>query len=396
MQKVPTSEIANRIVSFQHMLWEQKVAAAIIRQNADLFYLTGTVQDGVLFVPAIGEPVFFVRRDFERAKEQSPLRPIFPLKSLRELPDRILDNGYEHLNKVGLELDVMPATIYFFFRDKLFPKSEIVDISLLIRQIRMIKSGWEIEMMRKAAAISYKVAEAVPGILKERMSQVELSIELERVARKHGHLGLTRTRAWNMDMFFGHILAGADAAAPAYADAPTGGIGTSPSFGQGASFTPIRSHEVISVDTMINYEGYLSDQTRNFCLGEPEDKLKNAYEVALEMHRRLKKRAFPGVISGELFQWVCEEAERFNLLNHFLGTAKNRVNFVGHGLGIEVDEFPFIAKGHKTSLAPGMTFAFEPKFTFPNLGIVGLENTYLVTSEGIESFNTFPEELMIL
>ncbi len=396
MVRVPPSEIANRIVSFQHFLLERGIDGAIIGQNADLYYFTGSVQDGFLFLPAIGEPLFCVRRHVERAIEQSPVRPVIPLKSPRQLPDIILDHGYDELIKVGLELDVMPASIYLFFKERLFERSDIVDVSMLIRQVRVIKSAWEIDMMKKAAAISHKVAEAVPDFLKEGITQLELSIELEKVARENGHLGLIRTRGWNMDMYFGHVLSGPEAAVPSYADAPTGGVGLSPAFGQGPSDTPIKSGEVVSVDTMMNFEGYLSDQTRNFCLGKPPTELSDAYSVVLEIHERFKEKAKPGAITGDLYQWALGVAESYGLEAHFLGTPGNQVKFVGHGLGIEVDELPFLAKGQKMPLASGMTVAFEPKFIFPGLGIVGMENTYVITDEGAVSLNTYPEELMIL
>jgi Xaa-Pro aminopeptidase len=79
-----------------------------------------------------------------------------------------------------------------------------------------------------------------------------------------------------------------------------------------------------------------------------------------------------------------------------MGNGATRVKFIGHGLGIEVDEFPFIAQGQKLPLESGMTFAFEPKFIVPDLGIVGLENTYLVTGKGLQSFNSATEELLVL
>ncbi len=396
MIKIPASEIANRLVSFQSLLIERGIEAGIIRQNADLFYFTGTVQDAYLFVPSAGEPIFCVRRHVERAMEQSPLRPVIPIRSPRELPEVILDNGYDQLTRVGLELDVMPTNTYFFFRDSLFPRSEIVDISMLIRRVRVIKSDWEIEMMKKAALVSHKVAEAVPRFLKEGITQMDLSIELERVARKSGHLGLIRKRGWNMDMYFGHVLAGPDAAVPSYTDSPTGGVGTSPAFGQGPSASPIEVGQVVSIDTMMNFEGYLSDQTRNFCIGQPPKKLSDAYKIVEEIHREFRQKAKPGVITGDLYDWVMKKVGGYNLRDYFLGPPGNQVKFVGHGLGIEVDEFPFIARGQKMPLASGMTVAFEPKFIFPGVGIVGLENTYVITDKGAESLNSFPEEMVIL
>jgi len=397
MINVPSCEIADRMVSLQTLLQKQQIDAAIIRQNADLFYFTGTAQDAYLLVPASGAPLFMVRRDAERAKEQSPIRPILSLKTARELPQAVLDVCHGSSPKrLGLELDVLPANTFFFFDEKLFPKQQIVDISGAIRQLRMVKSSWEIEMMRRAAEASLAVAEAVPRLLREGMTELELSIALEAVARKAGHLGLIRLRDFNMDMYFGHILSGPDAAIPAYADSPTGGLGVSPAFGQGASHRRIGKGELVSVDTMLNVQGYLSDQTRNFCLGAPPPKLAEIYRFVQEIHRRFREAATPGAITGELYDLVWRWVEEAGLTAGFMGHGAGRVSFIGHGLGIEVDEFPFIAHGQKLALQAGMTFAFEPKFIVPGLGIAGLENTYLVAADGLESLNTATEELLII
>jgi Xaa-Pro dipeptidase len=397
MLKVPVGEIANRLVALQALLIRNEVDAAIIRQNADLFYFTGTVQDAHLIVPASGQPVFLVRRDVRRAQEQSPLRPIVASESIRDLPGALFEAcGTSAPKRIGLELDVLPTSTFFFFDEKLFPKQQIVDIGGLARQVRMVKSAWEIEAMQEAGLISLAVAEAVPQILREGMTELELSAELEKTARLAGHLGLLRLRAFNMDMFFGHVLSGPDAAIPAYADAPTGGPGLSPAFGQGPGPRRIAGGEVVSVDTMMNCNGYLNDQTRNFSLGPPPSRLAQAYARIREIHDRFKTIALPGTVTGELYATIQSWVEEAGWSDYFMGYKDSRVSFIGHGLGIEVDEFPFIARGQKLLLQESMTFALEPKIVIPGVGIVGLENTYVVTRDGLHSLNRASEELRIL
>ncbi len=396
MIRTPKSEIDDRLISFQGLLQRDEVDVAVIRQNADLFYFTGTVQDAHLIVPASGAPLFLVRRDVVRAGEQSPIRPIHPLSSVKDLPQAISEVcGHSPPKRLGLELDVLPANTFFFFDQKLFPKQQIVDISGSVRQVRMVKSPWEIEMMRRAGAVSRAVADAVPTILREGISELDLSIELESVARRSGHLGLLRLRGFNMDMYFGHVLSGPDAAIPAYADSATGGPGVSSCFGQGASDRRIRAGEMVSIDTMMNCQGYLNDQTRNFCIGSPPSRLEEAYRFVQEIHGRFREAARPGTVTGELYNLVLAWVRQAGLSEWFMGYGAAQTAFVGHGLGIEVDELPFIAQGQRVVLQEGMTFAFEPKFIFPGLGIAGLENTCLVRSGGLESLNTATEELVI-
>ena len=397
MHKIPMSEIANRVVAMQALLTQHAIDAAIIRQNADLYYFTGTVQDAHLIIPASGQPVFLVRRDARRAESESPMRPVLAMHSMKELPPALFDAcASDSPARIGMELDVLPTSNFFFYDERLFPKQQIVDISALVRQLRMLKSDWEIDMMRRAGAISRAVADAVPQVLRKGITELELSAELEAVARKAGNLGLIRLRSFNMDMYFGHILSGPEASTSSYADSPTGGASLSPAFGQGPSRRQIGDNEIVSVDTMVNYNGYLNDQTRNYCLGAPPARLEEAYRFVCEVHARFGRLARPGAVAGELYAQILEWAARGDWSEYFMGHGPTQVSFVGHGLGLEVDEFPFIANHQKTVLQAGMTFAFEPKIIIPELGVAGLENTYVVKEEGLESLNTASEELRIL
>jgi Xaa-Pro aminopeptidase len=397
LQIIPASEIANRIVALQALLRKNGVDAAVIRQNADMFYFTGTVQDSHLIVPSSGTPVFLVRRSLVRAEAESPLRPIIQMKSMAQVREATFEAcGTSEPRTIGLELDVLPANAFFFYDEKIFPKQQIVDISGLVRQVRMIKSPWEIRIMRDAAAISKLVADSVPHLLRPGMTELELCAELEAVSRKAGNSGMVRLRAFNMEMVFGHILSGPNAAVPSYTDAPTGGPGISPAFGQGAGKRKINAGEIVSVDTMIISNGYANDQTRNFCIGPPPPRLAGAYEFVQSVHARFRDLARPGAITGELYEAVWRWAREAGWATWFMGCSDPRVTFVAHGIGVEVDEFPFIAQGQKLELQEGMVFAFEPKVIIPDEGIAGLENSYLVTSDGSESLNTATEELVII
>lgn len=397
MMKVPAAEIAARIVAFQALLGEGGIDVAVIRQNADLYYLTGTVQDAHLVVPARGEPVLTVRRDAERAQAESPIRPIVTMRSIRDVPRVVFDACSGRTpSRIGMELDVLPANVFFQYQRDLFPEQGILDVSPIVRRLRAIKSPWEIGMMREAGKISRIVAEEASRRIRAGVRELDLSAELEMVARKAGSLGHLRFRSFNLEMYFGHILAGPDAAVPSYADAPTGGPGISPAFGQGAGTRLIQEHEIVSVDTMVNHQGYINDQTRSFALGLPATELLEAYEAVKAIHVRMRREAVPGRVAGDLYDDVLRWVDEAGWKRHFMGRRENRITFVGHGVGLEVDEFPFIAKGQRLVLEEGMTFAFEPKIIIPGLGMAGLENTYLVTSEGLDALNVTDEDLKIL
>lgn len=396
MRLFSDGEIFRRIEGLINRLKPQNVDLAIIHHNADLFYFTGTVQDGYLIVSTKGNVSFAVRRNLSRTMEQTPLRPVISIKSLKDLSEIVKATHNEEPHSIGFAMDVLPASNYLFLKDRIFPDSAIVDISMIIRQQRAVKSGEEIDLMKAAARISHAVYSAVPQLLKEGVDEWDLCVELESVARKNGHLGLIRLRNPRLDMYFGHVISGPEAATPSYSDSPTGGVGISVAFAQGATKRTIKRGEIVSVDTMICHHGYLNDQTRNFSLDRPADELIRAYEISLQLHELFKKIAKPGSITGEIYSVIMTRVQDTDLAPYFMGTDENRVSFIGHGLGIEVDELPFVAQAQKMVLEAGMVIAFEPKFVIPGKGIAGLENTYLITEKGAESLNISPENLLIL
>ncbi len=389
-------EITRRIQGLFEILEKEAIDVSIIHHNADMFYFTGTVQDGYFVISKNGRYSFAVRRNYERALLQTPIRPVELISSLKDIKEIVHSLTGNTPGRIGLALDVLSASTYLLLKNTLFPDAEIVDISFSIRMQRAVKSEEEIEMMRSAAEISHAVYEAVPELLKDGIDEWDLCINLEYVARKKEHLGFIRLRNPRLEMYFGHVLSGPEAATTSYTDAPTGGEGISVGFAQGSTRRTIKRGDLVSVDTMMNRNGYLNDQTRLFSIGHPSEKLLRAYELSLKIHKFFKDKARPGEVSGKLYEEIWKIVEESSFKEFFMGVGSNRVSFIGHGLGIEVDEFPFIASRQKTVLQSGMVVALEPKFIIPDEGISGIENTYLITPEGAKALNISKEELVIL
>jgi len=371
--------------------------AVVIVQSADLYYFTGTIQTGALYVPAAGQPLYMVRRDHLRARMESGLKEVLPFSSMADVPKIIAEYGYIIPGNIGMEFDVLPVAVFDRYK-KVFPEAVFKDASTIIRQIRMIKSRYEIHLMQDAADQVDKVYRAAAGLLKEGMTDVALAAELERVARLNGHPGLIRMRVFNGEMMFGHTFSGADGAVPAYTDTPLGGLGVTPSFGQGASYKPIARNEPIVLDFAGSCDGYLVDQTRIMAFGELSPKLVKGYEDMLEIQELMKRLAPQLPTWGELYDECLALAVSMGHSNSFMGVKSSQVSFIGHGIGIEIDEYPFIARGfHKMNLAPGMAFAFEPKLVFPGEGAVGIENSFYLADDGTLKQLTFSDEkIMIL
>jgi Xaa-Pro aminopeptidase len=373
--KTPKKEIADRVSRLQKEMTSENLDGVIILQQADKFYFSGTVQNGVIFIPVDGNPVFMVRKSLDRAQDESELDTIVPFKSYSQIPEILTEYGFESSQKVGLELDVMPVAIFRKLQG-VFSGTDLVDASKSIKKIRMVKSDYELETMKKAGLILKSAMEAVPDLLHKGMTEIELAAETEIILRKNGHQGIIRMRKWNQECFYGLILSGESGAISNYMDAPLGGMGPCPAAPRGASPKKIKSNEPIIIDMVSAYNGYVVDCTRTFYIGKIEDKLSRALDVSLHIQKAVVDRYKSGANLKEIYDMAQQMAKKSGLGDYFMGYGKDKVKFLGHGVGLELDELPVIAEGYDFALEENMTVAIEPKFLFPKVGAVGVENTW--------------------
>lgn len=396
MELVPRSELDDRIVRLQARLVASDDAEAVFILNApDLFYFTGTAQDAWLVIARSGPPLMLVRRSLERARAESPLEHILPLTNPREIPGLLGRHGLSGLRRVGLEFDVLPVEQYARV-GRLFPTTQLVDASWMIREVRMIKSAYEVARIRKAAAIQDCMARKLCEVLKPGMTELELAAEVEAEARRHGHQGIIRTRRFNLHCFYGHLLSGESGAVPSFLDAPTGGTGTSPAFGNGPGMRRIQLHEPIMLDYAGALDGYHSDQARLFSLGALPEDLVAGYRACLDILEEVIAALRPGAVANDVFARAVALAGRLGYADRFMNAGPAQVRFVGHGVGVELDEIPYLGEGSNPTIKAGMTLAVEPKIVFPGRGIVGIEDTILVTTGDPEYLTFTPRELVIL
>lgn len=396
MRITPATELEYRCKRLQDLMSGPGLDAVLIVQNADLFYFTGTTQSGCLYVPAAGQPVYMVRKDFLRARMESGLKEVVPFSSMKDIPGILSQFGYPEPKRIGMELDVLPVNFFERYR-KVYPQSEFLDATPVIRQVRMIKSHYEIHLMKDAADQVHRVWQRAAEVIRVGATDLEIAAELEFAARKDGHQGLVRMRGFNSELFYAQIFSGTDSAVPSYSDTPLGGLGLNTSFGQGAGLKRIEANEPILIDFGGCSDGYLIDQTRVFAIGSISDRLRKGYEDMLKIQQRMTEIAVPGVSWGAVYDECLGLALEMGYADSFMGAKGSQVSFIGHGLGVEIDEYPFIARGFTDmTLEAGMAFAFEPKLVFPGEGAIGIENTFYISNEGLKQLTYSSEELLIL
>jgi Xaa-Pro dipeptidase len=389
----PREEIENRLTRLRKGMKKEGMEAFLVIQKMDCYYLSGTTQDGLLFVPLEGKPLLMVRRELERARVESPLEVVVRFKSTRELPSLIGDHWGSLPQTLGLELDVLPVRDYLRYQD-LFPDARFMDASPIIRDIRKIKSPFEIELMRVAGEIGEKVYQEGRQILQEGMTEIEFGGLLEAAAKRYGHEGLLRVRSLNYEAYTWHVLSGPSGGIVSQSDSPMGGLGLSPAFPVGASLRVMRAHEPILVDFGTCYHGYQVDETRMFSIGEMDKKFIDAYNACREIHDAVLEETRPGADCEAIFQKTLRLAKKLGYSDSYLGPPGLQTRFIAHGVGLELNEFPFLAQGQSYPLEEGMTFAVEPKIVLPGEGSVGLENTVLVTRDGYEILTPLEQDIL--
>lgn len=386
------AELKGRVVRLQEKMQENECQAFIIIQNVDLYYFSGTMQNAQLYIPAQGEPVLFCRKSYERALKECPW-PIIQVGNFKAIPRHLGDLGLEAPSRLALEYDVLPVANFLGVK-KIFPQAKTVDGSSWIKSVRLIKNPYEIAMLKNAGQKMALVFGQVASIIKAGKSEIACAAELEMEARKTLHEGIIRLRGYNQSLFFGHFLSGASGALPSFNDGATGGPGLGAFFPQGCSEKKIAPGEPITLDYVGIYNGYQVDQTRTFVIGSLPEQLYRAYNVTVEIQEAVISQVKPGAIPSKLWDTAVSIAGKNDLLGHLQGYGSDQAKFVGHGIGLEVDEPPVLARGFESPMLENMVFALEPKFVFPGLGMVGIENTWLVTADGTEKITVFADELV--
>jgi len=394
-QRTPREEIQSRIARFQKSLQDSDITGALISQNVDLFYFAGTIQRSFLFIPAEGEAVLAVHGNLERAQKESSLSQVVPLKKSQQLAQALSDFNYSIRGRIGLEMDVLPARYYLALRRE-HAEADFFDISELVRKVRMVKSGYEISQIRKACEILTQVMLEAQRSIRPGMTELEVDALLGALARRLGHQGLLRMRGYNQEMFSAHVFCGKTATLSPTMNVPLGGLGTTPAIAQGASFNVITENEPLIIDFGVGINGYVTDMTRTFVIGKLSQKLQEAYSVAKEIKDFVEQWVTPGRSWSRLYREIIELVRQRGYQDYFMGYKGHQVAFVGHGIGLEIDEYPVIAPGFHEEFKENMVLAIEPKLVFPDVGAVGVEDDYLVTKAGMERLTTYNDQVLTI
>ena len=379
INKVPEYELTQRLNRFKSEMdkaypdWE----LCGITGDVNMYYLTGTICDGLLLVRRSGDSVLWVRRSYERSVLESEFGDIRRMSTYRDVA------GEVGALPDTLYLDTAHATMAWCnMLRKYMPFKNILPLDLVMLKTRAVKSEYELaHMMRAGITLDLLLKQELPSFLREGISEAQLSAELFPLFVINGHHGLNRFSG--ADAVMGHLSFGESPLYPAVFDGASGSAGLCPAVPVlGSLENTLSDGDLIYVDLGFGIEGYHVDKTLIYSYKRPQpDHVVAAHRHCLELERRAAEMLRPGVKPSEIYAEIMD-AVKPEYRSSFMGAPGRPVSFIGHSLGLYVNEWPVIAKGFDDPLEHGMTIALEPKIGIDGVGMVGSENTYLVTDTG--------------
>jgi Xaa-Pro aminopeptidase len=260
----------------------------------------------------------------------------------------------------------------------------VASLDAQIARVRAVKSSYELAIMERCGAMHRRVMEEnVPAMLREGMNEAEFACELYSLLVREGHQGIVRFGMFNVDIAVAQLGFGENSIYPTSFDGPGGCVGLCPAAPVlGSRNRKLRKGDLVFLDVGCAVDGYHTDKTMVYMFGQQlPDEVMALHRRCVELERWLASMLKPGAIPSEIYARTMESLDT-EFLKNFMGFGNRRANFLGHGVGLQIDEPPVLAEGFDEPLAAGMVLALEPKKGVPGVGMVGSENTYLVTPEG--------------
>lgn len=374
-------EIARRLSQFCATMdrmnpdWNTALFVSKINQ----YYLTGTMQDGLLVVQKGGGITYFVRRSYERALDESPLENIVFIKSYKDVAEVVgASLGNTYVEKEIMTVAIMERLQKYFQMDKL----DALDKAILTT--RAVKTPYELDAMEEAGRLHNQLMRnVVPTLLREGISETEFSVALLEKMYEYGFHGSTRFQMFQTDLGIGQIAFGTNALYPTNFDGPGGSRGLSGAVPiMGSRERKLQRGDTIFIDIGFGIKGYNSDKSQVYIFGaKPTEEMVRVQRACIDIQKQIAELLVPGALPSDVYRTVMSGLSD-DFKRNFMGFGSRQVKFLGHGIGLHVDEIPVIAEGFNDPIQEHMAFAVEPKKGVENVGMIGVEDTYIVTKNG--------------
>ena len=388
MDRIPREELERRWKACSALLAERLPQAdgLAVFSGPNMYWLTGTWNTGLCWLPLGGEPVLLVRRGLERARLESAVTRLGRFRSYSDLPNLCSELGAPLGSTVAADMGGLSWSLGAMLASRLDTVRFVPGEGVLARA-RSVKSGYELDIMRECGRRHHQgLWELLPRVIRPGMTEREISHKAWEAFFSLGHMGLMRMGAFGSEIFLGHVSAGDSANYPSVFDGPVGLRGEHPAVPFMGSKDKIwQPGQPLTCDIGFAHRGYATDKTQVYFAGRRADippELDRGHKFCVDVQAWLAGHCVPGAVPAELYAQVMDWSSREGLAEGFMALGDNKVRFLGHGIGLVIDEFPPLAGGMEEPIEEGMVLALEPKYGVPGLGMVGVENTFEVTASG--------------
>ena len=383
--RVPTEELSQRMELAASALSEADIESMLVHDPVDLYWLTGGRQSGTLLVgsdESAVNSVYWVKQSLERAKWEAGGDGA-PFELTKHPRSKELDGALKQrgcTSTPAMQHGRMQHSLIEFYEGLL---GDSKDCTQLIWKLRETKSRWEIEQMRASGEINRWMFERIMHEGAEGISEIELAAAADSVSRVAGFGGHIMMRKWPMNCDRVVIAAGRSGSVPSYFDSAIGGAGPSPFASHGSGFHRIKSGEPVLVDIVHCHRGYVSDCTRMFSVGPLDSEWMDRLDRMLEVKNVVVSSLGSGDTCEVAYEKGMKVVRECGEENHIMGMPPEQARFLGHSIGLHLDETPVVARGFPRPLPIGGTMAIEPKVIYPE-GAIGLEDSWVRTDDGME------------
>ncbi len=388
MAHISLQELQSRWNRCRKLLKEHVPAAEglFVFSRLNIYYFTGTFGNGVFYLPLQGEPVLLCRRGYDRASIESPVNRIVPFYSYKDIEGTLRDAGAPLGKTVAVEMNGLSWMLGTSF-SKYLAGSSFLSGDKVISMTRSRKSAWELERIRIAGA-KHKtcLVDLLPRLLQKGMSELEMAHTISHLFFSQGHQGILRTENYGEEVYLGYVSIGESGNYPSVFNGPLGLRGVHPAIPHMGSRQVLWEEGMpLTIDNGFMHEGYQTDKTQVYWLGERStipSQVQAAFDCCVEIQALAAEQLKPGVRPSDLWEQSLEYAKKKGFEDGFMGLGRNKVPFLGHGIGLAIDEYPAIAKEFDLPFEECCVLAIEPKIGIPCVGMVGVENTFEVTAKG--------------
>lgn len=398
----PLSELQSRWRKCQTLLqkFSPDVDGILLFSRLNIFYYSGSFINGALWLPIDGSPILFCRRGVERARNESSIPTIIEFSSYSDIGRTLVELGFSMPSRMATEMNGISWALSQSLTKHL-PNTTFISGDKIIAMTRAKKSAWELEILRETGKRhNLCLTERLPSLLSAGMNEFEMGHIISDLFYSEGHQGILRMEKFGEEIFFGHIAIGESANYPSVFNGPVGLKGIHPAAPfMGSAKVTWQHGQPLTIDNGFSLSGYQTDKTHVYWLGSHStipQAVKNAHNFCVEMQTMVAEQLRPGTVPSEIWNKCTAMVANTPWETGFMGLASNKVSFVGHGIGLAIDEYPVLARGFNEPLEAGMTLAIEPKVGIAGLGMVGTENTFEVTPSGGTSLTGTNYEILCI